>query len=434
MNLPIKIARRYLFTNSISGVLLVLAIGYVFLLPLLLLLFLFKKISFKSVNAINIISGISVFGISLGTAALILVLSVFNGFEDLISGLFSTFNPDVNITIAKGKTFAANPETIKELEAIDGVVAVSQTLEEIAFFEYKESGDFGTLKGVDENYTTVTDIGSSIREGSLTFKHNEQQYAVLGVGMRNKLSVNVDNEFTPIAVYTLKKKNSATKPFIKKFLYPAGTFVIQQDFDNQYILCSLDFARKLLKASDQVSALELRLDPDKEQDQILANIRGLMGEDYVVKDRYQQDEAFLKLMNIEKWLSFMIFSLTIILVAFNLIGSLWMIVLDKKKDIAILKSMGATNKMVRNIFLNQGVLLCTFGMAFGFMIAGIFFLLQKEFGIVPIPQGFVVDSYPISMRFIDFLIVTVTVVVIGFLASLIPAIKASRISALVRAE
>ena len=252
MNLPFKIARRYLFANSISGVLLVLAIGYVFLLPFLLLFVLFKKLNFKSVNAINVISGISVFGISLGTAALILVLSVFNGFEDLISGLFSTFNPDIKITALKGKTFSTDSIMLAKLESIDGVVAVSQTLEEVAFFEYKGSQDFGSLKGVDDNYSTVTRIDSSIREGNLIFEANGRQYAVLGVGMRNKLSVNVDNEFTPITVYMAKKKKNISKPFVKKFLYPAGTFVIQQDFDNQYILTSLEFARKLHLADNDL--------------------------------------------------------------------------------------------------------------------------------------------------------------------------------------
>ncbi len=434
MNISLKIARRYLFANSISGVLLVLGIGYIFLLPFLLILFWLKKISFKSVNSINVISGISVFGISLGTAALILVLSVFNGFEDLISGLFSAFNPDVKITATKGKTFTSDSTKIAALSSIDGVVAVSETIEEIAFFEYKGSRDFGTLKGVDENYGVVTRIDSMIREGDLLFKANGRQYAVLGVGMRNKLSVNIDNEFTPITVYMAKKKPSTVKKFNKRFLYPAGTFVIQQDFDNQYILSSLDFAQKLLESHDQISAYEIRLDSDRDHTTILQQINAVMGEGFEVKDRYQQDEAFLKLMNIEKWLSFAILSLTLILVAFNMIGSLWMIVLDKKKDIAILKSMGATKKMIRNIFLNQGLLLCLVGMIFGFLIALVLYGLQISHGLVPIPQGFVVDAYPISMRPLDFIVVAITVVIIGSLASILPALKASRISAMVREE
>lgn len=434
MNLPFKIGRRYLFANSISGVLLVLALGYIFLMPFLLILMLFKKFNFKSINAINIISGISVFGISLGTAALILVLSVFNGFEDLISGLFGAFNPDVKVTPLIGKTFTTDSTLIAKLEMIDGVVAVSETIEETAFFEYKGSRDFGTLKGVDNKYTQVTGIDSTIREGDLIFEANGRQYAVLGVGMRNKLSVNVDNEFTPITVYMAKKTSSVTKPFIKKFIYPAGTFVIQQDFDNQYILSSLEFAQNLLNVTSQVSALEIKLEDNKEQAKIITQIRAVMGNDYEIKDRYQQDEAFLKLMNIEKWLSYAILALTLVLVAFNMIGSLWMIVLDKKKDIAILKSMGATNEMIRSIFLNQGLLLCFVGMVFGFLIAGLLYLLQISYGIVPIPQGFVVNAYPVSMRLLDFIIVAITVLVIGFLASILPAIKASRISALIIEE
>lgn len=496
MNLSLKIARRYLFANNLGGIVSVLVAGYIiapivglilFLIfnsivsiysemhplatiisivllslfysffiflwrlwlkkyingwiyfsflfgPWILIFLLFKVLFLKSVNAINIISGITVLGISLGAGALILVLSVFNGFEDLISDLFSTFNPDVRITALKGKTFEADSLKIAQLREIDGVIAVSQTLEEIAFFEYKGSRDFGTLKGVDEHYRTVTGVDSTIREGDFIFEANGRQYAILGAGMRNKLSVNVDNDFTPMTVYMAKKKRSVTKPFVKKFLYPAGTFVIQQDYDNQYILSSLGFARKLLNVKNEVSALELRLAPDKDHAQLLQKIRTVMGEAYVVKDRYEQDEAFLKLMNIEKWLSFAILSLTIILVAFNLIGSLWMIILEKKKDIAILKSMGATVNLVRKTFLYQGLLLCLVGMLVGFFIAIVLYLLQITYGIVPIPQGFVVDAYPISMRVTDFLIVIATVVVIGLLASILPARKAGKISALVREE
>lgn len=435
MNLPLKIARRYLFSNSIGGILFVL--GFIFLFPfslILLLLILLKVIRLKSVNAINIISGISVFGISVGTAALILVLSVFNGFEDLISGLFSAFNPDVKVTPVQGKTFATSDTLIAELRSIDGVLQVSQTIEEVAFFEYKGSQDFGIIKGVDDYYKEVTIIDSSMREGSLVFEKDGRQQAVLGIGMRNKLSVSIEDEFTPVTIYMAKKSRSTVKPFKKRFIYPTGTFIIQQDFDNQYILASLSFVQNLLSASGQVSALEIALDPNFDKTATLDKIRAYLGDTFVVKDRYQQDEAFLKLMNIEKWMSFAILSLTLILVAFNMIGSLWMIVLDKKKDIAILKSMGASNATVRNIFLNQGLLLCLLGMFIGFTVALILYASQKSFGIVPIPEGFVVNAYPISMRADDFYIVALTVIGIGLLASLPPALKASRISPMIREE
>ncbi len=424
-----------MFANSIGGVFFVL--GMILLFPLsliLLLLVLLKVIRLRNVNAINIISGISVFGISVGTAALILVLSVFNGFEELISGLFGAFNPDVKITPARGKTFIPDDTLLLQLSEVDGVLKVSKSLEEVAFFEYKGSRDFGIIKGVDEVYSQVTRIDSTIREGKMEFKKGDRQQAVLGIGMRNKLSVNIDDEFTPVTVYMAKKSRSNVKPFKKRFVYPVGTFVIQQDFDNQYILCSLGFVQRLLDAKGQISALEVSFQPDADQAATLTAIRKLMGSDFIVKDRYQQDEAFLKLMNLEKWMSFAILSLTLVLVAFNMIGSLWMIVLDKKKDIAILKSMGTTNRSIRNIFINQGLLLSLLGMVIGFTVATVLYFSQKYFGIVPIPEGFVVNAYPISMQLPDFFAVTLTVLVIGFLASLPPALRAARVSALIREE
>ncbi len=396
----------------------------------------------KSTNAINLISGISVLGLSIGTAALVLVLSVFNGFEDLITGLFSNFNPDIKVEPIKGKTFAEDVFDINDLIDIDGVSAVSKTIEEVAIFEYKGSQDFGILKGVDEHFVKVTSIDSTLREGNYTlqkelrFKEKGdtssfREYAVLGAGMRNKLKVNIEDYYSAITVYMgTNKKSLMGESFKKRFIYPAGTFVIQQDFDNQYILSSLDFAREILNAKNKLSSLEIKLDDKADSKAVVQKIQKITGADFTVKDRFMQDEAFLKLMNIEKWMSFAILSLTLFLVAFNLIGSLWMIVLDKKKDIAILKSMGANDGLVRNIFLGQGLMLCLLGMLLGFLIALFLFFIQKTAGIVPIPDGFVVDSYPISIRLTDFLAVAAIVFFIGLLASLLPSLRAQRIKAL----
>jgi lipoprotein-releasing system permease protein len=408
MNLPFKFARRYLFAK-------------------------------KSTNAINIITSISVLGVAIGTAALILVLSVFNGFEDLITGLFSNFNPDVKITPAKGKSFRPDTLVLKSLEDLEGVAYVSQTLEEVAFFEYKSSQDFGILKGVDDQFHLVTNIDSMVREGAYAFKKNGRDLAVMGVGMRNKLLANVDDLFSTISVYMPKRKRVGPlqKPFREKLIYPGGTFVIQQDFDNQYILTSIEFARSILGTQDPLaSALEVRLAPEADVSTTLQQIRSIVGANFVVKDRYEQDEAFLKLMNIEKWMSYAILSLTLLLVAFNMIGSLWMIVLEKKNDIAILKSMGATRQMVRNIFLMEGVFLCTFGMVIGFAVAlGLYFLhVNLENGLISIPQGFLVTAYPVSIRGIDFIVIAATVIVIGLIASILPALRAQRVPPIILEE
>ncbi len=405
MNLPFKIARRYLFAK-------------------------------KSTNAINIISGISVFGLSVGTAALILVLSVFNGFEDLITGMFSNFNPDVKVTPLKGKTFELEDDKLTQIKSLEGVDFVSKTLEETAIFQYKGSEDFGTIKGVDEFYHQVTSIDSTIREGVYKLKDEHRTLGVLGVGLRNKLSVNVGDFLSTLSIYMPKRKQVGPTgtPFKKKEIYPVGTFVIQQDFDNEYLLTSLEFVQKLLSVKNEISSLEIKLSDHTDQDLTVGAIQKILGDQFAVKDRYQQDEAFLKLMNIEKWMSYAILSLTLILVAFNMIGALWMIVLDKKNDIAILKSMGATKELVRNIFLSEGLLLCLLGLVSGFLIAILLYGSQKTFGIVPIPDGFVVDAYPISMRLPDFIIVALTVIAIGIVASIPPALRAARVQALIRED
>lgn len=409
MNLSLRIARRYLFAK-------------------------------KSTNAINIITGIAVFGIAVGSAALVLVLSVFNGFEDLITGMYSNFNPDIKVTPARGKTFEADTVLLEKLLALDGVQQVSRTLEEVAFFEYKDNQDFGTLKGVDEHFKEVVGIDTTVKEGEYNFEENGRQLAILGLGMRNKLAANVGDRFTELAVYMPKREQSSgffgqqVQPFRRRYIYPGGTFVIQQEFDNQYVLASLEFARELIGAENEVSALEIRMAPGAEPSDVIPAIQSVMGEGFDVKGRYEQEASFLRLMQVEKWLSYAIASLMMLLVAFNIVGALWMVVLEKQKDISILKSMGALNTTVRNIFLNEGLLLSLLGIVMGFVLAVILYILQKTVGIVSVPGNFVVEAYPISMRLIDFIVVALTVVAIGVLASVPPALRAMKVPALIREE
>ena len=405
MNLPLKIARRYLFAK-------------------------------KSTNAINIITGVSVFGIAIQVAAFTLVLSVFNGFEDLLLSLFSNFNPEVKVEPAKGKTMEIDSITLQELMNLEGVVYVSRTLEEIAFFEYNNNQAFGTLKGVDTVFRHVTSIDSTIRDGVYATQLNEMSFAVLGIGMKNKLGVDLEDDFTSLDVYMPKTEVTGPldKPFRKQFLYPAGTFVFQQDFDHEYIITNLGFVQRLVEKPNSISALELKLSENANSKTVIKNLKQLLGNQYIVQTRYQQDEAFLKLMNIEKWMSFAILTLTLLLVAFNLIGSLWMIVLEKKQDIAILKSMGSHDQTIRNIFLYEGGLLCIFGLGIGFVAALLIYMIQKQYGIIPIPEGFVVDAYPMSIRWTDFVAVISVVVIVGLIASLPAAYRAKRIQALIREE
>lgn len=404
MQLPFNIARRYLFAR-------------------------------KSTNAINIITGISVFGLTIGTAALILVLSVFNGFQDLLLSLFSNFNPEVKVTPMLGKTFSPDSISLDEIFQLEAIAQVSQTLEEVTLFEFEDTQQFGTIKGVDSLFHKVTAIDSTIREGVYNLERDVLSFGVFGLGMANRLGVEVGDAFNAVNIYMPKKRSSALQtPFKKQFLYPAGTFFFQREYDSEYVITNLAFVQRLLGGENKISALEIKLQPDADVEDAKAQIAHILGDKFRVKDRYEQDEAFLKIMNMEKWISFAILSLALLLIAFNMIGALWMIVLEKKRDISILKSMGMQDVMVRNIFLYEGGLMCLLGLGIGFIFSLLFYVGQKYFGLIPIPEGFVVDAYPISIQFSDFVAVAVAVLFIGMLASIPAALRAQRIPALIREE
>lgn len=411
MNLPFKFARRYIFSK-------------------------------KSTNAINIISLISVAGIALGSMALIVILSVFNGFENLLNDLIGSFKPDIHVSVKEGKVFSVDSTTIVKLADLKGVEAVSEVLEEIALFEYRDRHYLGTLKGVDENYKAVTAIDTTVRNGEYALKDVDRNldFGVIGATIEYALGVSVGYNFNEaITIYMPKRKEKKglikqLKPFKKEKIYPVGVYSVQQvDYDN-CILTNLPFTQSLLSYKKrEISALEIRIKKD-DRATTQAAIQKIMGDDFWVKNRYQQDEAFFKITNLEKWVGYIIFTFTLMLVAFNMVGALWMLVIEKKKDIATLKAMGATNSLVRNIFLMEGLLLSLIGVIIGCIAAAILCVLQQQYGLVQLSGSgeFIVDAYPVSMRLNDFILVFFTVLIIGTLAALLPAIRASKISGLIR--
>lgn len=405
MNLPLKIAKRYLFAK-------------------------------RSTNAINIISGIAVLGVAVGTAALVLILSVFNGFEDLITGMYSKYNPDIEITPAKGKIFEPDSLLFAQLDGIEGIKAYSVILEEVAYFEYKNNAGIGILRGVDDNFQQVLPIDSTIREGRFDLHGGNRDFAVFGLGMRNKLGINVDDDFSAASVYMPKAKKAGSfgTRFTKRSVYPVGTFAIQQEFNQQYVFASLPLVRSLLKSKKGSSMIQVKLAQGHDTPATHDQIRQTLGKDFVVKNRFQQQAAFLKLMQVEKWLSFAVVSLMMILVSFNLIGALWMIVLEKKQDITTLKAIGASNNVVYRIFLFEGLLLTGVGLLVGFVVAIIVYTLQKQFELVTVPGNFMTTAYPIAMRWYDFITVSGIVGLVGLLAALTPANKAQKIAAIIREE
>jgi len=405
LNFPLNIARRYIFGK-------------------------------KSATAINIITAISIGGIAVGTGALIIILSVFNGFEDLVKSLYNSFQPDIMITPVEGKTFTLESSTYNKLMEADGVAHIAKSLEETAFFEYNGSQGFGVIKGVDDEWLEVTRLDSVMHEGKYKLKDGSRNFAVVGYGIRNNLGISVEAYLTQMSVYMLKNKNVGNfeKPFKKKYLQPIGVFAIQQQFDEKYTIADLAFVQGLRDYKNgEISQLEIKLDENKDADVALALIQEIMGDGFDVKNQYQQNAAFFKLMKIEKWIGFAITLLTMMLVAINMIGCMLMLVHEKKKDIAILKSMGADNSLIKKIFMSVGVWMTGIGLVLG-LVGGIaIYIAHKIFNLVPM-EGFIVDAYPASMRFWDFAIITVFVFGFGWLSSLYPAYFASKIESLVRED
>lgn len=396
--------------------------------------YLFSK---KKINAINIITGISVFGLTIGSAALILVLSVFNGFEDLISSMYSHFDPDLKILPQKGKIFDLDDQTLEEIRKTTGVQHISKTLEEVAFFDYGDKQNIGVIKGVDSNFHKINGVDGMVREGQYVLKKESKYNAVVGLGMRNKLGISIDDDFSSLGVFIPKSGSirPLETPFRSRLLYPSGTFIVQQEFDNKYILADISVVRDLLRLAKEVSALEIGIDPKVNAGEIKGKLETILKKQgLLVQTREEQQAAFIKLMKIEKWLAFAIAGFMLLLIAFNLTGALWMVVLEKKKDIAILYSMGATSQQIRNIFLTEGMLLSILGIATGFVLALLVYGIQKLFGIVSIPGNFVIDAYPSSLKLADFVVVALTVSLIGLTASLLPAIKAGKVTTLIREE
>jgi lipoprotein-releasing system permease protein len=382
------------------------------------------------------ITAISTVGIAIGAAALLLILSVFNGFEDLLKGLYNSIYTDLKVYPLEGKVFVPDSNDIATIKSWPEIENVSLTLEETALLDYKGNQDICTLKGVDDKFRLVTEIDSVLLDGDFLLKQGQVELAIMGAGIAQRLNVDHLNPYEALTVFMPNRlqRGPLDNAFKEQHVYPVGRFSIKQDYDYQYVFVSLDFIQNLLDAPGTVSGIEIKLTPGANAYKVEKRIHDLLKTPVQIKNKDEQNAAFFQLMNIEKWISYAVVSLTLIIVSFNLVSALWMIVLDKRKDISILQSMGSTPSDVRKIFFRSGWLICSIGLVIGLLLALGFYILQKQYGLVPIPEGFVVDSYPIQLRWIDTLIVGATVFLIGTLASWMPARKASKIAAFIRKE
>lgn len=377
----------------------------------------------KSTNAIQIITRISVLGLAFGTAAIVLILSVFNGFEVLLLSMYQHYNPDISIMPAKGKTFSDDSELKEAILNIEGIALLSDQLDELALFEYGDRQEVGHLVGIDSFFLQVTGMDSMIRQGSFKVHDDQVRYGVFGAGMAYKLGLNVYDRLADVSVYMLDvtKSSALSQPFNRSVLYPGGTFAVQHEIDYDHVLTDLDLVQRLTSKHGQLSSWLIKLENGADIHTVKAQLNRLLGPDYVIADRMEQQDTTIKVMRIEKWLSFLILILVLVLVAVNLIGAIWMIVMDKRTDISVLSAMGASNALIRRIIIRMGVLICSIGFGAGLMLAILVYTVHKQFGLFKMGDLSLVEEYPMELYLSDLPIVALVVLILGTIAVLIPA-------------
>ncbi|MCX6322325.1 MAG: FtsX-like permease family protein [Bacteroidia bacterium] len=384
--------------------------------------YLFAK---KSRNAINIISAVSVAGVAVGTMALIIVLSVFNGLETMVNAIFNTFDPDIKITAAEGKTFIADTSRLKLLANVDGLSCYSLTIEENALLKYGDRQFIATIKGVDDNYAMVTNIDSSMWEGDFTLRNDKgRSYAIPGIGVAQYLGIRV-NFITPLNIIVIRNTGSTNinseNALKERFIFPSGIFEVEKEYDSKYVYIPIEFARELTEIENGVTSIEIRFTDQADPRIAQKNIVKIFGKGFVVQNRYEQQEIFYKVMRSERLAIFFILTLILIVASFNIIGSLTMLIIEKERDIEILKSLGADNDLIRKIFIFEGWLISIIGAVAGIILGFAICWLQQTFGLIKLQsESLIMDSYPVVMKVKDFIIVPGTVLLIGYWAAWYP--------------
>jgi len=384
--------------------------------------YLFSK---KQTHAINIISGISMLGVLVGSAALIIILSVFNGLEEVILKLYSNFTPELKIEPRLGKTFNPDEPYFLSLKKDRSIVSFTEVLEEKALIKYAERSFIGTVKGVSDDFLKGRQLDSTIQFGSFTLKDRGTDYAVIGATVQGSLGVSLKNQFVALQVYSPKRTaGNSTNPmndFVFRSIQPSGVFGIQQDFDD-IIITPLEFTRDLLEEPNRVSSLEINFKKGTDIEEIQDNIIEKIGNKYTVKNRKQQNTGLYKTINYERWSIFMILVFVLIIALFNIVGSLTMLVIDKRKDIAILTSLGAGKSLIQGIFFFEGMMISFIGCIGGIIMGSLVCLAQQHFKLIKMGSSLsVLDAYPVAFKPTDFVLVFFTVLGISVIASGISA-------------
>ena len=379
----------------------------------------------KSRNAINVISAVSVAGVAVGTMALIIILSVFNGLETLVTSIFNTFDPDLKITAAVGKTFIPDTVKLRQLSQVDGISCYSLTIEENALLKYEDQKFIATVKGVDNNYVKVTGIDSSMFDGGFLLRAEQgRPYAVVGAGIAQNLGLRI-SFVNPLWIYVPSRRGGGTlnpdEAFNNDYIFPSGIFQIEQEFDMKYVFVPIDFARSLIETESAVSSIEIKFSGSVPEKEVQGSVSAVFGVGFTVRNKYEQQEIFYKVMRSERLAIFFILTLILIIASFSIIGSLTMLIIEKERDIEILRSLGADNNLIRKIFIFEGWLIAIIGAIAGIFLGFVVCYIQQKYGIVRLRgESLIMDAYPVVLRFRDFIIVPATVLIIGYWAAWYP--------------
>lgn len=395
MNFPFYIARRYLFSK-------------------------------KSTNVINVISGISVVGVAVATMALVVTLSVFNGFHDLVASLFTSFDPQLKVTPAMGKTAPADDPLLTEIRRLPQIEVATETVEDMALAVYGERQAMVMVKGVEDNFDSLTHIREIlVGDGLYELHAADLSYGILGIRLAEMLGTGYTYQH-PLRIYVPKREGQLNmadpqEGFVEDELFSPGVLfnVRQAKYDKSYILTNIAFARNIFGQQGMLSALELRLKPGSDFDAVKAEIQRIAGDKYVVRDRFEQQEDTFRIMKIEKLIAYIFLTFILVVACFNIIGSLSMLMIDKKNDVVTLRNLGADNSQIIRIFLFEGRMISAMGAAVGIVLGLLLCWLQQTFGLVGLGRSsgsFVVDAYPVSVHPEDIVIIFVTVLVVGFVA------------------
>ena len=387
----------------------------------------------KSANAINIISWVTTGVIAFATCCQILVLSVFNGFEDLVKSLYSSFYPDLKIIPPKGKTFVLNSSQLSQINQQKNIQHFSLIAEEKAMLKNDDAQAVVHIKGVDDNFTKVSGVPYKLTKGKFNTGTTDHPQIIVGAGIQNATGIMFNDAFAPtqLTVILPKKNIVSNDPFqslSEGNVTASAVFAIQQDFDNKYAITNIGFIKQQMGLSaDEYTSAEIKLKWGVDIKESQATLQSFLGKNYIVQTKYQQNSNLYSTMQLEKWAIYAVLTLILIIAAFNMVSALTMLVLEKKQDIAILQSMGSTTIQIKKIFLTEGFLLAGIGAALGIILAIIICLLQIKFKLIKLQGGsFLVDYFPVKLIVTDFLLVAGTSIAIALLASWFPSFKAAR--------